>query len=247
MRLYLVRHGQSYNNELYERTKASAGRMIDPHLTDIGVQQAQLVARHLATQEDMPSLSAEPFGITHIYCSAMLRALQTAQPISDTLGLTPEVWVDVHESGGMFELQTDDNGREVAIGAPGLTRQEIVKQFANFVVPDAITDEGWWNSARGMETIPDFLARAVRVALRLRARADTEDRIVIVAHGGFIDALLKALLNQIPTHPNDLFYMHYNTSITRIDFHGDGGYRDDAFRVHYINRVDHLPQELRTW
>jgi hypothetical protein len=61
----------------------------------------------------------------------------------------------------------------------------------------------------------------------------------IVTHGAFIDTLIKALTNQLPG-PN-LYYHHYNTAITRIDFRREG-----FLDIRYINGFDHLPPELVT-
>ena len=42
-RLYLVRHGQSVANVTWEFSY----RRVDPPLTDLGIQQAQITAEHL--------------------------------------------------------------------------------------------------------------------------------------------------------------------------------------------------------
>jgi broad specificity phosphatase PhoE len=75
------------------------------------------------------------------------------------------------------------------------------------------------------------------VAFKLRALADSDDRIALVTHGTFTDSLLKALFGQLPS--NRQYYHHYNTAITRIDF-------VDRHRlmVRYLNRVAHLPPEM---
>ncbi len=41
MQLYIIRHGQSFNNALWDRTGGGNGRLPDPHLTEIGQQQAE--------------------------------------------------------------------------------------------------------------------------------------------------------------------------------------------------------------
>ena len=52
-----------------------------------------------------------------------------------------------------------------------------------------------------------------------------------------MDTLLKALFNQLPSH--HLWYHHYNTAITRIDFDEEG-----RLHLRYLNRIDHLPPDL---
>lgn len=244
MRLYLIRHGQSVNNALFENGRYQQERQYDPDLTDTGRQQAKCVAQYLAESLDMPGQAAAPFDLTHLYCSAMTRALQTAQPISEALGIKPEVWVDIHEIGGLFLADEDGDLR----GYPGLTRAEIHAKFPGYQLPATITDNGWWDVAQGAEKPPQFLSRAVRVALALQERSTSDERIALVSHAGFMDALIKALLSQIPTHPDLLFYTHYNTGITRIDF-GESYMAaiQNRLRLHYLNRVKHLPAELWTW
>jgi 2,3-bisphosphoglycerate-dependent phosphoglycerate mutase len=244
MRLYLLRHAQSVNNAIYlnDPDNFQSRRQHDPGLTDIGFQQAEYAAQHLAEAIDSVQ-EQEPFGITHVYCSPMQRTLLTAQPIAEKLNVVPEVWRDIHEIGGMFELDTEGQ----VVGYTGMTRQQIVDRFGYTVPETSVTENGWWKPEQGSEEVADFLSRAVRVTLELRERADTDDRVVLVSHGAFLDALVKAIFNQIPTHPNQVFYAHYNTGLTRIDFSDDSGWDSDNLRLHYLNRVDHLPPEARTW
>jgi broad specificity phosphatase PhoE len=124
---------------------------------------------------------------------------------------------------------------------PGLTRQEIAERFPGCVAPEAITDEGWWTG--GYEDISGCFGRATRVARRLRRRAQTnlengtQERLALVTHGTFLDTLLKAFFNQLPDR--GLFYQHYNTGITRLDFMPDG-----AILLRFLNRTQHLPSKM---
>lgn len=236
MELYIIRHGQSTNNALADQRD----RVCDPPLTELGKRQAETVAQHLANgvwPERLGWGSADEadgqgFGITRLYCSAMWRALQTAQPIGQALGLKPEVWIDLHEKGGIYLDHGEPTGR---VGYPGKTRSEILAEFPDYVLPADITEHGWWKG--GYEDTPACHQRAIRVAEKLRAQAASDERIAIISHGGFADALLKALFNQLPGH--HLFYSHYNTAITRVDFQTDG-----RLVLRYLNRVDHLPLAL---
>ena len=243
MKLYIIRHGQSTNNALADQRQ----RVCDPTLTELGQRQAECVAEHLAngfdpeyvTGDTVEATSADRqhhYNISRLYCSAMYRALQTARPISRALGLTPEVWLDIHEHGGIFLEHQDERG---VIGYPGKNRFEILAEFPDYILPDEVTEDGWWNPANGKEDRSSCQGRGIKVANTLHERASNGENgnIAIVSHGGFIDALLKALVNQLPG-PN-LFYHHYNTGITRVDF-GNNGRVD----IRHINRFDHLPPEL---
>ncbi|MCB9077514.1 MAG: histidine phosphatase family protein [Anaerolineaceae bacterium] len=241
MKLYIIRHAQSTNNALANQMD----RVNDPSLTDLGRQQSQILAEHLATgvdpeyvigvsEEDTEADSRQGYKIDHLYCSAMYRSLLTAQAIGQMLGLTPEVWLDIHEHGGIF---LDHGSEKGVVGYPGKTRSEILAEFPTYKLPPTITEEGWWNPALGKEDWPACHGRAIRVYRTLRERAATRENIAIVTHGGFMDALMKAIISHLPS--STIFYHHYNTAITRIDFRPDGG-----ADIRYINRFDHLPAAL---
>ncbi len=182
-----------------------------------------------------------PFAINRIYCSPMLRALQTARPIGEKLNLRPTVWLDVHEHGGIFD-NSDESG--LAVGKPGMNRMEIAQSFPDTVITDDITERGWWFADE--EDYPACQARALRVAQELLRMAGSEDndRVAIVSHGTFLDSLIKALTGRIPG--NEFYYGHYNTSITRMDFTKSRLTGAAHVVIRYLNRVDHLSQDLIT-
>ena len=225
MQLFLIRHGQSFNNALTDPT----GRVADPELTERGVEQARLVASHLAGGGHLrPSERNRKAELDELYCSPMIRALQTTEPIARALGLTPEVRTDVHEVGGIYL----DNGDGTATGFPGCTREEILSRFPGFAC-DRVGESGWWT--RGKETPGEGRGRAVAAAEKLTVRAREPVRIGLVSHGDFMSALIKALADHLPSW--GLQYHHENTAITRIDF-------DGRVVIAYMNRADHLPVHL---
>lgn len=248
MRVYLIRHGQSTNNVLTDVRQ----RVYDPPLTDLGHRQAEYLATYLATMPEMPTGmfglekdNADHFGFTHLYTSAMTRSLQTTRPIAKALNIKPEIWVDIHEGGGVF--LKDENGIET--GYPGITRSQITVDYPDYGIPETITENGWWDITRGEEKPDDFMLRVVRVAQVIYKWANQQevhgnDRIALVSHGLFLSALLKVIMGHPVWNPTSPFYVHYNTAITRLDF--NEGW-DDPLRLHYLNRVEHLPAELRSW
>ena len=240
MELLIIRHAQSYNNTLADQSL----RVVDPPLTDVGRQQAQLVAEFVAHGQDSDphppglagfSANGRGLAITRLYCSAMLRALDTACAIAGATGLKPRVWVDIHEEGGMWL----DHGEGGVLGYPGMTRGEIMEQFPQCVIPETITDQGWWTA--GQEELAPFRARAERVAAELRGMAATapDERIAIVTHGGFGAQLIKAIFS-VPADAN-LFFYHNNTGISKVRYRPDG-----RISMRYQNRLNHLPPELVT-
>jgi 2,3-bisphosphoglycerate-dependent phosphoglycerate mutase len=226
MELFLIRHGQSTNNALDDWTQ----RVEDPLLTDGGQRQAECAALHLAAGMHLqPTAHAATRPVLdRLYCSPMIRALQTAHPIAKRIGVTPEVWVDIHEVGGIYL----DHG-ERKVGYPGRTRGELARLFPDCILPPELTEQGWWN--RDFEELHQGQARAVVVAQALRRRAGEDARIGMVSHGDFLSALLKALGDQHPAEGP--YYEHRNTGITHIDLTPQGA------RVRYLNRVDHLDDE----
>ncbi len=249
MKLFMIRHAESANNRLaidltYDEYMAQ--RSPDPTITELGQRQAKLLACHLADEaapesqhEARPQHGNGGYHLTDLYCSPMLRTLQTALPVSQALGLKPQVWIDIHEHGGMFH-GNPRNGGELVIH-PGLTRSAMQTDYPDYLLPDLVKEEGWWFN--GYEDMPGCNARAMRVARDLRRRAqeertqDVESRIALISHGTFIDALIKAFFNQLPER--ELYYFHYNTAITRLDFMPNG-----TLHLRYLNRAQHLPPEL---
>jgi broad specificity phosphatase PhoE len=230
MEIFLIRHGQSSNNALVDSTL----RVEDPLLTAAGEQQAQYTALHLAAGRHLHSTvrhAARPV-LDRLYCSAMIRAMQTARPIGEALGVRPEVWIDIHEIGGIFL----DHG-ERKIGYSGQTRSQLAQRFPGYVLPSQLSEHGWWN--RDFEETQQGYIRAAEVAQALRRRAAEDVRIGLVSHGDFLSALLQALGDQLPGE--GVYYEHRNTGITHIDL------TPERSRVRYLNRVDHLDEELLTY
>jgi broad specificity phosphatase PhoE len=237
MELFIIRHGQSGNNALANLRD----RSVDPPITDLGERQSEMLAAYVASGENQ-EMSREDtgntkyqlrqgLGITTLFTSPMYRSLQTVQPVSRALGLAPQIWVDIHEEGGMY---LNHGGDEGLVGYPGRTRSEILAQFPDYVLPTGFDETGWWN--KDHEDPPSLLLRATKVSEQLWEMAKTEDRVAMISHGGFMNALLKALFGQISQE--NMYYRHHNTAISRIYMDGNG-----RFEVLYLNRIAHLTPE----
>lgn len=237
MELFIIRHGQSGNNALAN----IRDRSVDPPLTDLGERQAEMLGEYVARGENQ-ELSRETtgntkyelrqgLGITSLFTSPMYRSLQTVQPVSRASGLAPRIWVDIHEEGGMFLNHGDDEG---LVGYPGRTRSEILAEFPDYVLPTSFDDTGWWN--KDHEDPASLLVRATKVSEQLREMAKTEDRVAIITHGAFMNALLNAIFGQISE--GHMYYRHHNTAISRFYMDGDG-----RFEVLYLNSTVHLNPE----
>jgi len=108
MQLYYIRHAQSFNNALYAINGSLSERSDDPELTEVGIQQAKILAGFLGRNttdnqidpNDTQNISG--FHITHIYTSLMVRAVATGVWIARQLDLPLYGWVDLHEWGGVY-------------------------------------------------------------------------------------------------------------------------------------------------
>ena len=231
MHVYLIRHAQSENNVL---TRDSLHRRkVDPDLTKLGYRQREALAEFLANEAEFAD---QPFAISRLYTSAMYRSLLTTQPVSAALNLQPDVWLDLHEKGGMFQRR---NGRVSGFG--GMSRSAIKSQFPDYQLPNGVSEAGWYDAELGYEPETHSAFRAIKVANDLSERSRSDETIALVSHAGFLDTLLKAIFGQLPSQAYSMRYYHNNTAITRVDYDG----RRPV--LNYLNRVDHLPPAMRSF
>ncbi len=242
MQLYFIRHAQSVNNLLHDQTGTWANMTDDPELTDTGVKQAQLLAAHLAETRSIEPrqrwdpFNARAFNITHLYASPMIRAAHTASVVGQAIGLSPVLWEDLHECGGLYL----DGANGEKIGQPGKNRAWFEERFPTLSVPATIGDEGWWNH-RPVETGQERLARAARVWQTLIARhGNTDDHVALVSHGDFFVRFMTVVL-EIGLREH-LWMGMQNTAIARIDY----AERGDLLALLYTCRVAHLPLDMIT-
>ena len=226
MELYLIRHGQSTNNR-------GDARIPETPLTEIGKQQADRAGRTL-----------RDLGITRLYCSAMLRAVQTAAIVGEHLELAPHVFVGIHEWGGIWE-DRDDSGM---IPLPGMTRSQLRDICPSVVLPNDVTDEGWWfpscDSDGRAPALDDarILQLVNRNCLEFIAHLDQhhvgeDEKIGAITHGGSGSILLGTLL-ETPLPKKSLNrFPHNNTGISKIR----RTHNDTQFL--YLNRTRHLLEE----
>jgi 2,3-bisphosphoglycerate-dependent phosphoglycerate mutase len=247
MQLYFIRHGQSENNLLWTQTGSFDGRNEDPELTPVGWQQAEVLAEALAAiprgpdyGEALPGLNYNPqnvrgFGLTHLYCSLMVRAVQTGQVVARALDLPLVAWPDIHETGGIHfrDLETGEIS-----GLPGHGRSFFESHYPQLVLPDSVSEAGWWN--RPFEKYEERPKRAQRFLQELaRRHGGSDDRAAVISHGGFYNHVMRRLLD-VPEERDRRWFSMNNAAITRIDFD------EETTWLHYTNRCDFLPPELIT-
>ena len=222
MEFYLIRHGQSVNNASPDALEP------DPGLTNIGREQAGCVGKALQDK-----------GIHRLYCSPMLRALQTAEIIGRMLSLPPHVYVGLHEWDGIWEASVGRYGATL----PGLSRTQMREICPHVVLPNDVTGEGWLFSE--WENVDLMLQRAFhdsKVFIR-QAEAihgESQERVAVVSHGGFLATMICAFLDLPPNDDPDHF-AHRNGAISKIRK------TRESTQLRYMHRISHLPKKMLTW
>ncbi len=155
MLLLLVRHGQTLGN-IEERIQGD-----DDPLTDLGRRQARTLATHLEQRA----------GITHLYASPLIRALETASIIGDAVDLTPVV------TPGLAEI----NAGHAAGQLWHEWRQANADLAQIMAQPDRPLTAGW----AGGETGHEFGQRVIAAYDEIVTRhIGSDDAVVAVGHGG---------------------------------------------------------------
>jgi 2,3-bisphosphoglycerate-dependent phosphoglycerate mutase len=213
MLLYLIRHAQSLNNSLPEEQ-----RVEDPPLTELGHEQARRLARVVKKLE-----------LTELVTSPFLRTLQTTEHLRQATGLAPHVRTHLHERGGCVSGHSAIG----LSGRPGMSREQIVAQFATYVVSPEIDGAGWWRS-QPEETLEAAQLRAQALLARtIEEYAATDARVAYVMHAD-IKLILLGLLHR------ETLDVPWNTSISRLWI------TRDHVRLEEYNSVAHLSPELVT-
>jgi len=194
MELLLIRHALPIRREV---TEGAA----DPPLSDDGLRQAELLAEYLASEK-----------IDAIYASPLLRAQQTAQPLSIRIGL------EIIDDPGIAEF--DQHSSEYipveelkASGDPRLTE---------FLLGEG--DE--------FDDRDEFRNRVMNSIERIISDHGG-DRVAVVCHGGVINLYAGDVLGLNVEGPG-FFYPNY-TSITRV-----AASRSGVRSIVTLNETSHL-------
>lgn len=203
--LYLIRHGEAVCNV----DGTLAGMRSDVGLTELGVAQAERLRDRLAVTGEIQADA--------LIASTLPRAQQTAQIIAPALGLP---------------IIPEDDAQELRLGeADGLTATEFVARFGPFA---DFRDDPYRPIAPGGESWAGFVGR-VGAFLYRTAHAYAEQTVVVVCHGGVVDASLLIGLGVGTAAPGQ--FHTRNTSIThwtreRIDM-------QDRWRLNRYNDNTH--------
>lgn len=194
MELILVRHGLPLRREVVEGPA-------DPELSVEGHDQSSRLANYLATES-----------IDAIYSSPMKRAMQTAEPLAQTIGLPILIVDDVAE----FD--------------------RLSNEYIPIEELRAANDDRWHKLVAGdwdseSDTIDEFRNRVITSIEKIISQHASQ-RIVVTCHGGVINQYLAHILG-IATE-RGFFYPQY-TSIHRV-VAAQNGLRSIAS----LNEIAHL-------
>ncbi len=177
MELIFVRHGRP------EHVQTSDGSPADPPLAEVGHLQAAAAAQWLKEET-----------VDHIYSSPMRRAMETAKPIEEALGLS----VTIREHLSEFD-------RNSSSYVPMEILKEVNRRAWERMASGAVSD-----STDSMHTWRDSVLGEVEHLIEHHSG----QRVVVVCHGGVINAYLAFCLS-IDEREFMKFDVDY-TSVTRV-------------------------------
>jgi broad specificity phosphatase PhoE len=182
---------------------------LDPPLTAKGREQAMLLAAQL-----------ERSPVDGVYSSTMRRAAETAAYIASVQGLPVARLDDLREID-----YNPDALEHMDDGGPSLAG-DLARRFV--ATPR-------WDSLPGFEPSRTFRRRVIESIESIISRYPGE-RVIIVCHGGVINAYLSMLLGI----QRDVFFMPAHASVSTLRSSGD------LYAVVQLNDVAHLSSALQS-
>jgi broad specificity phosphatase PhoE len=152
MQLLVIRHALPLRSE--------PGEGSDPELSEEGIEQAKRLPDALAR-----------FPIARIVSSPQRRAVQTAQPVADALGLTVEI-----------DDRVAEYDRDLAHYTPiEEASQEDLQRLIEGHLPGGVDEDA-------------FIARVKAGVADVVASAEHDDTVAVFSHGGVINALVHDIM-----------------------------------------------------
>lgn len=201
--VHLIRHAR-VDFEAGTTRRGPRGEQWDPPLGDEGRRQTDLLTSRLLVM-------GRPAAV---YCSPFRRARQTIEPFTEATGVDVileedlgEAYIGEWESLSFEEILATD--------------EDLLRKFRE---QDAI-----WRHGPGAEDIEDLRSR-VRAVVDGALAAHPDGDVLLVAHGGVINAYIGPLLGL----DQPMFFLPENTSLNTVVVNGDGQ------RIRFLNDVRHL-------
>lgn len=214
MELLLIRHGQSLAN-LDDQLQGWGDAPLSPE----GEREAALLGQHTKLLQPLAA----------IYASPLRRAMQTAGAITLATGVPPVVRAGFKEMNlGLLE---------------GLTIPEVEARWPGLM--------GRWVTGRpdvdlpGGESAGAFYSRILGTLRRVLTRhLGSDDRVVIVSHGGAINTMVSYLRSGVA---NSWVQGVGNCSISHIELSGGPTLKSAQVRELLVNDMRHLGKTYEPW
>lgn len=200
-----------------DATTTSTNPLEDPRLTTLGVAQAERLRDRLVGSGEIQA--------DVLIASTMLRARQTAEIIAPALGL-PILYDDEVQEWRFPQDET-------------LNVDEYIEQFKN--VPH--DQKPFFQVIPGAESWVQFMLRACTSLNRITQQHEGKS-IVIVCHGGIVDASFHFFMRLSTLHLPPLYFDTHNTSITHW-YRGSEGDYPPNWTLESYNDIMHL-RDLRS-
>ena len=178
-----MRHGQAENNV----SRTLVGRHIESHLTVDGMQQVRDAAKQL---KSIP--------IDKVYVSPVIRAMETAQIVCETLGMDYEI---------------DERLYEIELGKlVGMNYEEVTTKYGDlflrfYAEHDSVLD------SFGVEPFASVKQR-VKSILDDAMKKHGDSNVLMVTH---LDPIKAALATMLDLKPEALYHWHIrNASLTML-------------------------------
>jgi broad specificity phosphatase PhoE len=205
LKIYLLRHGETE----YSQRGTYCG-VLDPELTSEGSQMAQAFA---------DAYCSIPW--TAIYVSPMKRAIATAQPLCDALGLSAQI---------------RDGLREIGYGAWEDREQEDVRLHHEQDYIRWLTEPAW-NPPTGGETAVQVASRALPVITEIESKYKSGN-VLVASHKATIRIILCSLMGiDIGRYRDRIDAPAGSVSIVKFDIHGP--------MLEVLGDRNYMPRHLR--
>lgn len=205
--IYLVRHGETQGN-----IDDKAQGHLDVPLTETGKLQAKAVAERLSDVE-----------FDAVYSSDLKRAFDTAKAIT---AQRPELQIQTRSELREYHF---GNYEDMPWDEVGNTDPQLFQRWKNLTTRIDIKFPGGESMRDAWERVGGVLREI------LSEHQQGDETILIVGHGGSLQAVLAHLLNLSAT--NQWFFIFDNTSVTRVREHQ---YTPNAWRTYQFNDTSHL-------
>ncbi len=231
--LYLIRHAQaSYLSDNYDQ------------LSDLGIEQAKALGKHLA----------DTTRIDHLYIGPHHRQQQTAEEIQKAYNhqskpiASPIFIPELKEHSGPATLrehkakliQKDPQciqWHQETVNNPETLRANSIKIFEYFIPK-------WMNNEFQSQDLEDFSSFRNEIAIGLKKVLNSkspDSNSILVTSAGSISTIIAQLTNIQDTKMiAKLSFEIYNASITTLHF------RNDSWQIQTLNFTDHLRADWLT-